>query len=100
MWFSVAPSPDGFHAPALHAAPYGSLRSGEGAVDRILERGGLALEYQARKAAQDHFDAAHLINATPRAVHILHANANARSMEVAYFPSFMPRVCRMYARSS
>jgi hypothetical protein len=75
--FSAAPSPDGFHAPALHAAPYRSLHSGEGAVDRILEGDGLALKYHARKTAQDHFDTAHLIDATPGAVHILYANADA-----------------------
>jgi hypothetical protein len=73
--FFVAPSSDGFHAPALHAAPYGSLHPGEGAVDSILEGGGLTLEYHTRKTAQDHFDSARLIDATAGAVYILYANA-------------------------
>jgi hypothetical protein len=68
---------DGFHAPALDAAPYGLLYSGEGAVDRICEGGGLTLKYHARKTAEDHVDAAHLTDATAGTVHIPQADADA-----------------------
>src|SRR5688572_31807340 len=69
--------PDGSHASALYRLPHGSLHAGEGTGERRFKEGSLMLDHYARKAAQDHLDAAQKVDATARAVDVAHPNGDA-----------------------
>ena len=61
---------------SLYRLPHGSLDSGEGTGERRFKEGGLMVDYYARKAAQDHLDAAQKVDATARAVDVSHPNGD------------------------
>jgi hypothetical protein len=53
------------------------LHTGEGTSERGLKSVSLTLDHDARKAAQDHLDAAQKVDATTRAVDVAHPNGDA-----------------------
>ncbi len=68
---------DGRHVPALQPPPQRPFHPGDRTIHHRLEGGSSLLVEHARQTAEDHLDPADVIDAAPRAIHVLQTNADA-----------------------